>query len=161
VIARVVGLPEFVALAMIVRGWAIAEDGDLETGLATLERGYALWKATGFENWQSWYGVLRADLLLALGRAADARAEIEDQKRRIESSGELVVQSLLLSAEARALAAAKRMDEASIEALLWKRSESPNRKGRGHAPCVAGYRSPPGLRVLAGRSTRERSCAVN
>ena len=99
------GFPEFVALAMIVRGWALAEDGDLETGLATLEQGYARWKATGFENWQSWFGVLRADLLLALGRVADAQAEIDEQERRIALSGERGFCSLLMSARARARAA--------------------------------------------------------
>jgi hypothetical protein len=44
----------------------------VETGLATLESGYAGWKATGFENWRAWYGVLRSDLLLMLGRGRSA-----------------------------------------------------------------------------------------
>jgi predicted ATPase len=89
------GFPEFVALALIAQGWALAEDGDVETGLATLESGYAQWKATGFENWQSWYGVLRSDLLLVLGRIAEAQAEIDEQKRRIALSGEHCFASLL------------------------------------------------------------------
>ena len=111
------GFPEFVALALIVRGWALAEDGNLETGLATLEQGYKLWKATGFENWQSWFGVLRADLLLALGRVADALTEIDEQERRIALSGERGFCSLVTSARARALASAQVAEFDLIESL--------------------------------------------
>jgi class 3 adenylate cyclase len=111
------GFPEFVALALIVRGWAIAEDGDPATGLTVLEQGFALWKATGFENWQSWYGVLRSDLLVALGRVTDAEAEIAEQERRIERNGEDAFRSLLVSAHASILAAAGRSDPQAEEAL--------------------------------------------
>jgi class 3 adenylate cyclase/predicted ATPase len=111
------GFPEFVALALIAQGWAQAEDGDVETGLATLESGYAQWKATGFENWQSWYGILRSDLLLMLGRIAEAQAEIEEQKRRIALSGEYCFASLLTSADARLMAACRDADPSRIEAM--------------------------------------------
>ena len=111
------GFPEFVALALIAQGWALAEDGDVETGLATLESGYAQWKATGFENWQSWYGVLRSDLLLVLGRIAEAQAEIDEQKRRIALSGEHCFASLLASARARVVAACPGADPSRIEAM--------------------------------------------
>jgi class 3 adenylate cyclase/predicted ATPase len=109
------GFPEFVALALITQGWALAEEGDLETGLVTLESGYAHWKATGFENWQSWYGVLRAELLLMLGRVAEAHAEIDEQERRIALSGEHCFASLLASARARVMAASRSADPCRIE----------------------------------------------
>jgi class 3 adenylate cyclase len=111
------GFPEFVALALIVQGWALAEDGDAKAGLATLENGYAQWKATGFENWQSWYGILRSDLLLMLGRVAEAQAEIDEQERRITLSGEHAFASLLTSARARVMAARRGADTSQIEAL--------------------------------------------
>jgi predicted ATPase len=111
------GFPEFVALALIVQGWAMAEGGDLEAGLATLDNGYAQWKATGFENWQSWYGILRADLLLMLGRVAEAEAEIDEQERRIALSGEHAFASLLTSARARLMASHRNASTSHIEAL--------------------------------------------
>jgi class 3 adenylate cyclase len=111
------GFPEFVALALIVRGWAIAEDGDPAAGLAVLEEGFTLWKATGFENWQSWYGVLRSDLLLVLGRVADAEAEITEHERRVEHNSEDAFRSLIVSARAGILAAAGRSDPQAEEAL--------------------------------------------
>jgi class 3 adenylate cyclase len=111
------GFPEFVALALIAQGWALAEEGDVETGLATLETGYAQWKATGFENWQSWYGVLRSDLLLMLGRVAEAQAEIDEQKSRIALSGEHCFASLLTSARARVMAACPGAEPSQVEAM--------------------------------------------
>lgn len=111
------GFPEFVALALIAQGWALAEEGDVETGLATLESGYTRWKATGFENWQSWYGVLRSDLLLMLGRVAEAQAEIDEQKSRIALSGEHCFASLLTSARARVMAACRGAARSEVEAI--------------------------------------------
>ena len=99
------GFPEFVALALIVRGWAIAEQGDARTGLNLVERGIDQWRATGFGNWQSWYATVRAEMLLTLGRVADALDVIEEQGPRIAENGETVFESLLTSVHARALSA--------------------------------------------------------
>lgn len=110
------GFPEFVALAMIVRGWAVAEEGDAVTGLELVERGIDQWKATGFENWQSWYATLRAEMLLKLGRVTDALRVFDEQQHRIAENDETVFESLLISAHAGALSAAGD-DPAHIEAL--------------------------------------------
>jgi hypothetical protein len=97
------GFPEFVAMAMIVRGWAMSRRGDIGEGLRTLERGIALWITTGFETWQSWFGALRGELLLAAGRSGDALKEVASQESRIALNGEDQFTSILGSIKAQAL----------------------------------------------------------
>ncbi len=82
------GFPEFIGMARVVRGWATARLGHPAQGLDDLEAGFAMWKMTGFENWQSWMTCLQADVLRLLGRDAQARAEIEAQLARIERNKE-------------------------------------------------------------------------
>jgi tetratricopeptide (TPR) repeat protein len=94
------GFPEFIAMARVARGWATAREGQLEAGLADLDAGIAGWQATGFENWQSWFAVLRCEILAALGRHDDALAEVERQFERIEVNGEDQFRSLLLAEKA-------------------------------------------------------------
>ena len=68
------GFPEFVAFADVALGWADIREGAVEAGLQRLENGIAAWKATGFETWQTWFGALRAQALVKLGRSEEARA---------------------------------------------------------------------------------------
>jgi class 3 adenylate cyclase len=109
------GFPEFVAMATIVRGWAMSRRGDVSQGLHMIERGIALWNMTGFETWQSWFGALRADLLLTVDRKDDALAEIAAQKARIALNGELQFASVLESIDARALEL-QHADDALVDA---------------------------------------------
>ncbi len=97
------GFPEFVAMATIVLGWAVAWSGDVDEGLRTLDRGIALWSTTGFETWQTWFGTLRAELLLVADRSEDALKEIAAQEARLAINGELQFASLLASTKAQAL----------------------------------------------------------
>jgi class 3 adenylate cyclase len=82
------GFPEFVAFADVALGWADIREGSVEPGLQRLEQGIAAWKATGFETWQTWFGAMRAQALVKLGRGDEARAEIAEQSRRAAHNGE-------------------------------------------------------------------------
>jgi tetratricopeptide (TPR) repeat protein len=97
------GFHEFIGMARIARGWATATLGDVGAGLEDLEAGIQLWQATGFENWQSWFVSLRADLLAHLNRAAEALEDIDRQLERIADSGEGLFRSLLLGQKAELL----------------------------------------------------------
>lgn len=90
------GFPEFIAMARVARGWANAMQGHPVEGLADLEAGIELWKQTGFENWQSWFGCLRVGVLDRLDRVADALEEIETQVARLALNGERLFLPLLL-----------------------------------------------------------------
>jgi class 3 adenylate cyclase len=94
------GFSEFIGLARIARGWATARCGQLSVGLDDIEAGIRLWNATGFENWQSWFAFLRAEVLMELGRGEEALRDIEHQIDRIHLGGERVFHSLLLAQKA-------------------------------------------------------------
>jgi class 3 adenylate cyclase len=102
------GFPEFLGMAQVVIGWSEAQLGKPEQGLAMLEQGITLWQRTGFENWQSWFGALRAGVLAQMGRGEAALAVIAEQRARIAQSGELIFEGSLAMVErhARAVAAA-------------------------------------------------------
>ncbi|MBH1986395.1 MAG: AAA family ATPase [Burkholderiales bacterium] len=112
------GFPEFVAMARVLRGWATCQlDEDrLEEGLADMVEGSAQWQATGFENWQSWFGVLKAEALRRLGRTEQALAEVERQWARTHELGERQFHSLLLAEQAMCWRAMQR-DPAHAQAL--------------------------------------------
>lgn len=82
------GFPEFIGMSRVVRGWATAKQGHPMEGLEDLEAGFSMWQATGFENWQSWFTCLKADVLHMLGRYEQANAELDSQLTRIESNKE-------------------------------------------------------------------------
>jgi tetratricopeptide (TPR) repeat protein len=90
------GFPEFIGIGRIVRGWATAQLGQAAAGLEDLEAGLAMWQMTGFENWQSWFTCLKADVLALLGRQSQARAEVGAQLLRIEGNREMQFKAQLL-----------------------------------------------------------------
>jgi len=91
------GFFEFMGVARVARGWATGRIGATAEGLAELEAGIQLWNATGFENWQYWFGFLKAELLTSVGRREDALNELAYQLARIDKSGEALFRSLLLA----------------------------------------------------------------
>jgi len=92
------GFPEFVAFADVALGWADIREGAVEAGLQRLENGIAAWKATGFETWQTWFGAMRAQALVKLGRSEEARAEIAKQSLRAARNGEQLFAGYLTTA---------------------------------------------------------------
>ncbi len=107
------GFPEFIGMARIVRGWAVAAQGQSAAGLQDMDAGIALWKRTGFENWQTWFAVLRIDVLLMLANEGqspqsnldEALQEANTQLARLAINGETQFKSLLLGQKAAVLRA--------------------------------------------------------
>jgi tetratricopeptide (TPR) repeat protein len=100
------GFPEFIAMARIARGWALAHGQQRwDEGLADVQAGIEGWAQTGFENWQPWFAVLEAEILGRIGRAADALTQIDRQLQRIAGNGERQFESVLLAERGAALAA--------------------------------------------------------
>lgn len=110
------GFPEFVAMARIARGWALAHGRQQwQEGLADVQTGIEGWAQTGFENWQPWFVTLEAEILGRLGRQADALERIERQLARIAANGERQFESPLRAERAAALAVMPgRREEAAV-----------------------------------------------
>jgi class 3 adenylate cyclase/tetratricopeptide (TPR) repeat protein len=85
-VAREQGFPEWLAWGEFVRGWALAEDGDVGGGTAEMERGYAAIVQTG----STFNTSARASLAAAYvkeGRAAEALAIVDAECAALEETG--------------------------------------------------------------------------
>ena len=123
------GFPEFIGMARIVRGWATARQGHPAAGLEDMDAGLALWKMTGFENWQTWFAVLKVDVLLMLGLHEPAMAEITTQLERIAHNHENQFSSLLLAQKAVVLRAAPASDLQVVQQLFDQASQVAQQQG--------------------------------
>ncbi|HKZ50878.1 MAG TPA: hypothetical protein VJ256_03875, partial [Dehalococcoidia bacterium] len=54
------GFPHYLALGTIARGWALAEQGEIEEGIKQMRQGLAAWRATGAEV-GTWFLALLAE----------------------------------------------------------------------------------------------------
>lgn len=99
------GFPEFIAMARVARGWALAHGRQQwAEGLTEVQAGIAGWAYTGFENWQPWFITLQAEIMGRLGQSAQALALIDHHLARIAGSGERQFESPLLAERGAALA---------------------------------------------------------
>ena len=69
-LAREQGFPHYLAAGTIVRGWALADGGRAEEGIAEIRRGLADYGATGAEMWSPYFLGLLAEVQGRAGRAA-------------------------------------------------------------------------------------------
>jgi class 3 adenylate cyclase len=108
------GFPEFIAMAQVARGWALAHGRQQWTeGLADVQAGAEGWARTGFENWQPWFTALEAEILSHLGRQAEALVRIDLQLTRIFANGEQQFVSPLLAEQAAAMAVQSGQEQAA------------------------------------------------
>jgi predicted ATPase len=94
--ARQHGFPQWAGLAMALRGWAVAAQGQHDAGLAELREGIETWRGTGTEIGRTYLLSLLAD---AHGRAGDverALAVLDEAIAAMEQSGERLVEAELL-----------------------------------------------------------------
>jgi predicted ATPase len=86
-LAREQGFPHYLAAGTVVRGWALADAGRAEEGIAEIRRGLADYGATGGEMWSLYFRGLLAEVQGRAGRAAvglDLASEAVDQAGRTE-----------------------------------------------------------------------------
>ncbi len=81
------GFPIWGALATVLRGWALAEQGEVETGLRDIDEGIKAWKATGSGLYMPYWLALRSVVLQNMGRLQDAKVTL-DKAVSMEESGE-------------------------------------------------------------------------
>ena len=76
-------------------GWALAEHGQLEEGIALLQEGLATFRATGSEVYTSHYLALLAEVYGKAGQAEDGFGVLADAKAVVDKAGERQVEAEL------------------------------------------------------------------
>ncbi len=81
-------LEYWMARGLLLRGWALAEQGALEDGIADMERGLASLAALGTRIGQTTYHAQLVPAMMRAGRFQEARALIERTKALVASTAE-------------------------------------------------------------------------
>ncbi len=81
------GLPYWIPIGLELRGWALAERGELERGIADLEQGLGLW-TPGAGLGRSRHLATLAAVVTRAGRLGEARALLDQCKALVAATGE-------------------------------------------------------------------------
>jgi predicted ATPase/class 3 adenylate cyclase len=87
-LAREQGFPLWHATGTILRGWALAAEGQGEEGIAQLRKGLGAWDATGAANLRPYFLVLLADACRRARRVEEGRAAVGEALAGIQDTGE-------------------------------------------------------------------------
>jgi len=82
------GFPHWVASGTALRGWALAEQGQEEEGIAQVRRGMAAWQDTGAETARPYYLALLAEAYGKAGQAEKGLAALADAPAMVDKTGE-------------------------------------------------------------------------
>jgi predicted ATPase len=82
------GLPFWVAMATMFRGWALTQRGQREDGIAEIRRGLDAWRSTGAELGRPFVCAMLAEACQAQGELAEASTLIDETLVIAEKSGE-------------------------------------------------------------------------
>jgi predicted ATPase len=99
-------------MATILRGWARAAGGSHEEGIAELEQGFELSRATGAHMDDPYYFALLADACLRAGRIDETRAAVDAALEHAPAGRRFFFESELLRLEGDLLLRLDRADEA-------------------------------------------------
>jgi DNA-binding winged helix-turn-helix (wHTH) protein/predicted ATPase len=111
------GVPFWMSHGLVLRGWALAEQGELEQGIADLEQGLASMTAMGTDLGRSAHSAHLAAATARAGRFTEARELIERSKALVAATGERYYEPEILRIDAElVLAEAGGADRAPSEA---------------------------------------------
>jgi DNA-binding winged helix-turn-helix (wHTH) protein/predicted ATPase len=82
------GMKFWQAGGTILRGWSVADAGDLNGGIAMLQEGLEAWQATGSVTYRTYYLGLLAELIGRAGRVEDALARLDEALALVEETKE-------------------------------------------------------------------------
>jgi predicted ATPase len=82
------GFPHWLAYGTFLRGWALAEEGQVEEGLVQMRRGLAAWQATGVEVQRSYFFSLWAAVQGKEGQAKEGLTLLTEALAIVDKNGE-------------------------------------------------------------------------
>jgi predicted ATPase len=106
------GYAQWLAEAWVFRGWARAELGELEAGVAELDRGARAYRASGAVHWRGTHLGLHGRVLALQGRLDEARDLLAEALRHTRSTGERWFEADLERIMGEVLAQGARVEEA-------------------------------------------------
>jgi predicted ATPase len=80
--------PHFLAAASMIRGWALTQSGEAETGLAQLRQGLPAWRATGARLYEPYFLGLQAEAHGRCGAVEEGLDLVAKALHRVEETGE-------------------------------------------------------------------------
>jgi predicted ATPase len=94
------GVPFWMSHGLVLRGWALAQQGELERGIADLEQGLASMTAMGTDLGRSAHYAHLAAATARAGRFTEARGLIERSKALVAATGERYYEPEILRLDA-------------------------------------------------------------
>ena len=82
------GFPLWVATGTILRGWALAMQGQGEAGMAQVRQGIAAWRATGAALLVPYFCTLLAEVAAHLGHTEDGLQALAEAHTLVEQHEE-------------------------------------------------------------------------
>jgi predicted ATPase len=82
------GFPETLALGTILRGWALAEQGQAEEGIAQLHEGLAALRAIGTEVQRPYYLAMLVDACERGGQVGEGLSAVAEALAQVDKTGE-------------------------------------------------------------------------
>jgi predicted ATPase len=82
------GFPHFLAAATVIRGWALTQSGEVETGFAQLRQGLPAWRATGAGLYEPYFLGLQAEAHGRSGSVEEGLDLLVKALDRVEETGE-------------------------------------------------------------------------
>jgi predicted ATPase/class 3 adenylate cyclase len=89
------GFPEVLAIGTILRGWALAEQGQAEEGIAQIRQGLEAERATGAEYQRTFHLSLLAEVCGTAGRVEDGLQALAEALAMVDHTGECVYEAEL------------------------------------------------------------------
>jgi len=108
--------PHFLAAASTIRGWALLQSGETDTGLAQLRQGLPAWQATGAGLYESYFLGLQAEALGRSGAVEEGLDLIAKALGRVEETGERWFEAELHRMKGELMLRLRKADPAAAEA---------------------------------------------
>jgi len=108
--------PHFLAAATMIRGWALTQLGELETGLAQLRQGLPAWRATGAGLYEPYFLGLQAEAHARSGAVKESLDLIARALERVEETGERWIEAELHRITGELILQLPKADPAAAEA---------------------------------------------
>jgi predicted ATPase len=118
VLAREQGFPHFVALCTVHRGWALAVQGQGDTGITQMRQGQAAWQAMGGGLHQPYLLALLAEVYGTTGQADEGLALLTEALARMERTAERQYEAELYRLQGALLLQRAHPDARQAEACL-------------------------------------------